>query len=256
MEIERKRVAVVVTGHLRTYKMHFSHFQKNLLDLHDVDLYLSTWDWNLVGVTLGATLTKTPEDDLKNKLSIYPNVKKIIISDYKKVNTMSNDYIKYWGEFGTCDDSTYKKFIGGKVDRKTMPYNAGQWWPVQEGFSAIEDPEQYDVIMRTRFDVHLLKPVRFLPNEIVGVHPGPKRRPGSHLFQTDLYTIRNPIFYGKPCIKEIMNNIYLKNLEATCRFGDLATDSLLEYILRNNKFGYDLTVDEQFRETMEWSVWK
>jgi hypothetical protein len=256
MQIERKRVAVVVTGHLRTFKMHFPHFQKHLLDLHDVDLYLSTWDWNLVGVTYGGSLQKTTRENLEQLTAIYPNVKKLIVSEYKKVNTISEEYIKSYGDFGTCNESLYKKYIGGIVNRKTMPYNAGQWWPVQEGFNAIENPEQYDVIFRTRFDVHLFKPVRFLPNEIVGVHPGPKHRPGSHLFQTDLYTIRNPIFYGNPCLVDVMKNVYYDNLEVTCKFSDLATDSLLEYILRNNKFGHNLTVDEHFRESIEWGVWK
>ena len=256
MDIERKRVAVVVTGHLRTYKMHFPHFQKHLLDLHDVDLYLSTWDWNHVGVMAGGTLGKTSEDDLHKKLSIYPNVKKIIISSYAKVNKMSEDYIKSYGEFGLCEDPLYKKYIGGIVQRKTMPYNAGQWWPVQEGFNAIENPEQYDVLMRTRFDIHIHKPVKFLPNEIVACHPGPKRRPGSHLLQTDLYTIKNHVFYGSPYLKEVMKDIYYKNLEVTCKFSNLATDSLLEYLLRNNERGIDLTVDEHFREGVEYGVWK
>ena len=256
MSIERKKIAVIVTGHLRTYKLHFPHFQKNLLDLHDVDLYLSTWDWNHVGVMAGGTLAKAKEDDLTNKLSIYPNIKKIIISDYKKINKISEDYIKNYGEFGTCDDALYKKYIGGIVERKTMPYNAGQWWPVQEAFKSIENPEQYDVIMRTRFDIHIYKPVRFLPNPIVGVHPGPKRRPGSHLFQTDLYTIKNHIFYGSPYLTEVCKDIYYKNLELTCKFSDLTTDSLLEYILRNNDRGHDLTIDENFRESVEYGVWK
>jgi hypothetical protein len=256
MNIERKRVAVVVTGHLRTYKMHFPHFQKHLIDLHDVDLYLSTWDWNHVGVMAGGTLGKTTEDDLRNKLSIYPNVKKIIISSYAKVNKISEDYIKSYGEFGTCDDPLYKKYIGGRVQRKTMPYNAGQWWPVQEGFNAIENPEEYDVLMRTRFDIHIKKPVRFLSDAIVACHPGPSRRPGSHLLQTDLYTIKNHVFYGSPYLKEIMKDIYHRNLEITCKFSDLATDSLLEYILRNNDRGIDLTVDQHLREGVEYGVWK
>lgn len=256
MDIERKRVAVVVTGHLRTYKMHFPHFQKHLLDLHDVDLYLSTWDWNHIGVMAGGTLAKAKEDELRDKLSIYPKVKKIIFSEYKKINTISENYIKNYGEFTTCDDPLYKKYIGGRVDRKTMPYNAGQWYPVQAGFTAIENPEQYDVIMRTRFDIHILKPIRFLPNPIVACHPGPKRRPGSHLFQTDLYTIKNHVFYGRPDIVDVMKDIYERNLELTCKFNDLATDSLLEYILRNNPHGHELTVDEQLREGVEYGVWK
>lgn len=256
MEIERKRVAVVVTGHLRTYKMHFPHFQKHLLDLHDVDCYLSTWDWNHVGVMNGGTLVKTKPEILEEKLSIYPNIKKLIISDYKKINTISENYIKSYGEFGICEDAFYKKYIGGIVERKTMPYNAGQWWPVQEAFNSIEDPEQYDVIMRTRFDIHIHKPVRFLPSDIVACHPGPKRRPGSHILQTDLYNIKNHVFYGTPYIKEVMKDIYYKNLELTCKFSDLATDSLLEYILRNNEKGVDLVIDDKMQEGVHYGVWK
>ena len=137
-----------------------------------------------------------------------------------------------------------------------MPYNAGHWWPVQEGFRAIENPEQYDVIMRTRFDIHHLKPVRFLDEEIVSVHPGPRNRPGSHLKQTDLYNIKNHIFYGKQHLVEIMQDIFPKQLEVICKFRDLCTDSLLEYLLRNNDKGYPLTIDNNFRETIEYGVWK
>jgi hypothetical protein len=256
MEIERKKVAVVVTGHMRTFKLHFKDFKKRLLDLHDCDLYLSTWDRNIVGSMLGGNLSKWQEEDIRNALSIYPNVKKIIIGHYNKIDSECNDYINAFGELGTCPDPLYKKYIGGRAERKTMPYNAGQWWPVQEGFRAIENPEQYDVVMRTRFDIHLYKPVRFLPNEICAVHPGPKFRPGSNIKQTALYTIKNHIFYGKPYLVEIMKNIYNKNLEVSCKFNDLATDSLLEWILRNNDRGYELTVDENFRESVEYGVWK
>jgi hypothetical protein len=53
-----------------------------------------------------------------------------------------------------------------------------------------------------------------------------------------------------------MKDIYHRNLEITCKFSDLATDSLLEYILRNNDRGIDLTVDQHLREGVEYGVWK
>lgn len=256
MDIERKRVAIVITGHLRTFKLHFKDFEKNLLQHHDCDIYLSTWNWNHIGPMFGASLVKYNEETIKNELSIYPNIKKIIISDYGAINKYSEDYIKNYGEFGICEDPLYKKYIGGIVNRKTMPYNAGQWYPVQEGFRAIENPDQYDVLFRTRFDVHIYKPISFLPNEIVACHPGPKYRPGTSIKQTSLYTIKNHVFYGKPYIAEVMKSIYDKNLEITCSFTNLATDSLLEYILRNNPKGHELIVDEKLRESVEYGVWK
>jgi hypothetical protein len=256
MDIERKRVAVVITGHMRTFKMHFKDFTKRLLEIHDCDLYLSTWDWNIVGTMVGGTLTRYSHDEIHKQLSIYPNVKKIIISEYRTIENECKKYIHGYGEFGTCPDPLYKKYIGGRAELKTMPYNAGQWWPVQEGFRAIENPEQYDVLMRTRFDIVIQKPIRFLPDPIVACHPGPKYRPGTSIKQTSLYTIKNHVFYGTPYLKEVMKDIYTKNLEISCKFNDLATDSLLEYLLRNNDRGYELTVDDGLQEAVHYGVWK
>ncbi|NBR61180.1 hypothetical protein EB118_15185 [bacterium] len=256
MEIERKRLAIVITGHLRTFKKHFNDFKKNILDHHDCDLYLSTWDSNHIGVMAGASLVKYEQATLEKELNIYPNIKKITISPYKKINHECDEYIKSYGEFGTCPDPFYKKYIGGRVERKTMPYNAGQWYPVQEGFKSIDNPEQYDILMRTRFDIHHYKPIKFLSKDIVACHPGPKRRPNSHLFQTDLYNIKNHIFYGTPYLVEVMKNIFQQNLKLTCQYTDLCTDSLLEYIFRNNSAGYELTIDSELRESVEYGVWK
>ena len=256
MNIDRKKVAVVITGHLRTFNLHFNDFKKNLLDLHDVDLYLSTWDHNHIGPMLGANYVRFSEEAIKDNLSIYPNVKKICISSYKQVNQTSESFFSNYGSFGVCEDPDYKKYRGGIVNRKTMPYNAGQWYPVQEGFRSIDNPEQYDVLFRTRFDIHLYKPVIFLPNEIVAVHPGNKRLPDTNQLVTELYNIKNHIFYGSPYIAEIMKDIYTTNLEVSCKFTNLATDSLLEYILRNNTKNYPLTIDENFREGKEYGVWK
>lgn len=250
------KLAIVITGHLRTFKMHFKDFKKNILDHNECDLYLSTWDMNHIGVMVGANLVKFTEDKIKKELEIYPNVKKIIISEYKKTNYHCEEYIKNYGEFGTCPDPAYKKYIGGRVERKTMPYNAGQWLPVQEGFASIDNPEQYDCIMRTRFDIHHYKPINFLPYPIVACHPGPKRRPNNHLLQTDLYNIKNHVFYGKPYMAEIMKTIFPLNLELTCKFTDLCTDSLLEYIFRNNTAGHELVIDTHLRESVEYGVWK
>lgn len=255
MDIEKKRVAVIITGHLRTFKMHFKHFQKNLLDLHDCDLYLSTWDWNHVGPMAGASLQRVPHESIHKAVSIYPNIKQTIISSYAQINARSETYIKNYGEFGICEDDNYKKYIGGIVNRKTMPYNAGQWFPVQEAFRAIENPEQYDVIFRTRFDIDHWKPVNFLPNELVAVGPGAKRlHDGTK--ESFIYNIKNHIFYGKPGIVDLMKDIYEQNLELTCKFTNLATNSLLEYYFRNNSKNYPLTIDDNYVEGTHYGVWK
>jgi hypothetical protein len=256
MDIERKRVAIVITGHLRTFKLHFKDFEKNILKHHDCDLYLSTWDWNHIGSMMGANLVKFEQNDILKELEIYPNVKKITISPYNKINHECDQYIKNYGEFGTCPDPIYKKYIGGRTERKTMPYNAGQWYPVQEGFKSIENPAQYDILMRTRFDIVHRKPINFLPYPIVACHPGPNYRPGTNIKQTSLYTIKNHIFYGTAYLAELTKDIFTKNLEITCKFNDLATDSLLEYLLRNNNQNYKLQIDHNLQEAVHYGVWK
>lgn len=255
MEPVKKRVAVIVTGHLRTFKMHFKHFQSNLLDRYDCDLYLSTWDWNHIGTMFGATLVRFNHEDIIKQLQIYPNVKQLLIHNYNQITNKCVSYIKEYGTFGTCDDPLYKKYIGGIVNRKTMPYNAGQWYPVQEAFKSIENPSQYDVIFRTRFDIDLWKPINFLPDILVAVDPGPRRLPNG-IKESSIYTIKNHIFYGQSCIVDIMTDIFEKNLELTCKFSDLATNSLLEYYFRNNPKNYPMTIDENYVESQHYGVWK
>jgi len=251
-----KKVALVITGHIRTFKQSYKDLKRFILDRHEVDIYFSTWDHNMLGGVAGNSLSKFNPDHTKKLLSEYPNVKDITISNYGEINKTSEKYISSYGEFGLCEDPTYKKYRGGRTQRKTMPYNAGQWYPVQEGFKAIQNPEQYDVLMRSRFDIQYYKPIDFLPNEIVGVHPGPKRMPDTNQPYTELFNIRNHVFYGTPYLVEVMKDVYNKNLETMCKYCNLATDSLLEYILRNNDKGYPLTIDENFKQGVHYEVWK
>jgi hypothetical protein len=227
---DRKKVAMILTGHLRTYKDNFDNLKSCILDHYDVDTYVSTWDMNAIKSKRLSKLSKMTEDEINTRVGIYPNLKKVCISTTSEVYEIAKkDYglAKQEGRSGKWDMNNKKYPL--------FPYNttfdeiikiSSAWYCVQEGFKLIDNPERYDVLMRNRFDMLYFKPIEFKDHDLVVTPPSPKKK--------EAYKIRNYIQYGKPIIKNLMSNMYDHVIRTLCRYRNFSSEHMLEYVLDNN----------------------
>lgn len=222
----RKKVAMVLTGHLRTYKDNFANLKQCILDHYDVDIYISTWDMNSHKSRRLSKLRDMSLDEIENRISIYPNVKAIKVCSTKDAAEMSEaDYLlaKKENRSGHWDVANKKyKIFPYHTTLKEIVKISSAWYCVQEGFKLIKNPESYDILMRNRFDILYIKPLEFKDYDFVVSPPSPIKKEG--------YKVRNYIQYGKPIIITPMSNMYNYVVNTLCRYRNFSSEHMLEYV--------------------------
>jgi hypothetical protein len=151
------KVALLLTGHPRTYKKTIDNLKKSILDNYDVDIYFFTWN-KTQGMTLG------------NKEFSYENFNnEELINVYDSIGNL----VKY--KFGDIDEYKKNRFDNinlldrendvFKVDQSARHHGSfwverlrDQWYGVKECFSLVENASQYECIIRARFDIDLYVP--------------------------------------------------------------------------------------------------
>ncbi|NBP57003.1 hypothetical protein EBU71_10830 [bacterium] len=244
--IERKKIAMVLSGHLRTYAVNFPYLKENLLDHHDVDIYIATWDKNYIGPEYAPTvkIKHFNDDEILNAVNIYPNLKHIHIGRADEVAKLSNSHITaalnakkmfYW----PINDHRYIVKPGWKSDRQQMIKLSSTWHCIQETFKLIENPNQYDFIMRNRFDIKFLQPIKFLDKDLVVTQPAP--------IHAKRWMFRNYFFYSKPYITELMCRIYELTLNTMFKYRNFSAESVIEYIFKTELTDKEIYLDPELK---------
>jgi hypothetical protein len=150
------KVAILLTGHSRDYNKTFDSLKKNVLDVYDCDVYLNTWDVNQTSPDRGINRTfNIPEKAF----------------DTQSLITKYQPYLKNYN-FESWDSYTNNRFPSisfldrpddvFKVNERAIYHGSfwverlrDQWWMINKGWKLIDNPEQYDVIFRMRFDLQI-----------------------------------------------------------------------------------------------------
>jgi hypothetical protein len=143
------KVALLLTGFPRTYKRTFDNLKSNILDVHDVDTYICTWD--KCQLKSGQPPVDVDMEDLIN--TYQENLFSYRFINYEKYNANRFESIQFL-------DRPWDVF---KTDPRAIEHGSywverlrDQWYIVKESFSMIHRPERYDLIMRLRFDIDLI----------------------------------------------------------------------------------------------------
>ena len=244
--IECKKIAMVLSGHLRSYALNFPYLKENILDHNDVDIYIATWDKNCVNEKeyQEVKLTKFTHDRILKAVSIYPNVKNIHIgktdevariADKKITSALVAKKMGYW----PIEDKSYVVHRGWKVDRPNMIKVSSTWHCIQETFKLIENPDQYDFVMRNRFDIKFLEPLIFLDKDMVVTKPLPQ--------QANRWMLRNYFFYAKPFIKDLMSNMFELTLNTMFKYRNFSAETVTEYIFKTELEDREIYLDPALR---------
>lgn len=147
------KIALLLTGHLRTYMHHKVALDHILFSQHDVDVYCGTW--SVSQTRLNEELT-----------AIDPNWWQLYRSNLKAAITVNiEDYTKTKPRLNIdapIDDSRAREhFAAGWHERL---YD--QWFLVKETFKQIPEEalSQYDLVVRLRYDVGI-KELILIPTE-------------------------------------------------------------------------------------------
>lgn len=136
------KVAVMLTGFLRTYEEAFNLLKINLLDRYNPDLYISTWDKSENGILIK-----------KNFIDLYKNynLKNVLIEDIDKYN-QEKFIIKKIDRFNDIFDINPRANQHGEYWANRLK---DQWYLVKKLYLVIENEINYDIIIRLRFDLFI-----------------------------------------------------------------------------------------------------
>jgi len=132
------KVAVLLTGHLRSASKNATNLRKHLLDLYDCDVYCSTWGMQ-------------KEKDFVNLL-YEPQIKDCFIKNANQYNA-NKEQLK---ESVKGAEFKYGAWWANRM--------VDQWYIVEKGFKLIK--AEYDAIVRIRFDVLLEEDLKIETEEI------------------------------------------------------------------------------------------
>jgi len=150
------KIALILTGHARRYQSTYDSVKENLINVHNVDVYLSTWSIDNPGRRYGAPdwYEPTPLDLPALLEKINPH--KLHLEDYH--NFYSNRFPNVDITSATRPDDIFK--INDHAIRHGsfwVERQRDQWYMIKKGWELIENPNQYDLVFRLRTDTKLIK---------------------------------------------------------------------------------------------------
>ncbi len=142
------KVALLLTGFVRTYLQTFPNLKEKILDSHDVDVYICSWD--------KSQLRSLEQYSEINKTDILETYKNWLV-DAKFLSHDGYEIVKPSPiQFIDRENDVFK------VNERAIAHGSywverlrDQWFIVQQAFNMISDYEKYDIIMRLRFDIDL-----------------------------------------------------------------------------------------------------
>jgi hypothetical protein len=146
------KVAIVLTGHCRDFELVFANLEEHLFKKYNADVYFNTWDVNQHSInSVGKfNLVNHPidKDYLISKLQPYlKNYNFVSWENYEKNRFPNISLLER-------EDDVFK------VNTRAIYHGTyyierirDQWWMVKQAWDLIENPYQYDIIMRVRFDM-------------------------------------------------------------------------------------------------------
>ena len=187
------KIAVCLSGHVRTFELAQKSLRRNVLDKYDCDVFLSTWE-NMGNIRY-ATHYKTGFDETDERINI-DRIKDV----YKPVSLLIEDGLSKDIEKIKKPFEFIKTRNGANMDQTISMFY--KMWNCNELKKKYEQEHniKYDLTFRCRFDVYInnvnmemsTKEVQFISghcgfNDIVFVGPS------NHMNDVcDLYTILSP----------------------------------------------------------------
>ena len=145
------KIAVIITGHVRGWQHAYNGIKNCLLPFHEVDIYISTWSVNNQGRSSFRNDWYIPEPiNLTPVINLF-NPKKISIMDHNIYYQNRFPPIDIFSK-STCADYVFKEHIFRDLNEVSwwIERVRDMWVITNIGFKLIDNPTEYDLIIRQR----------------------------------------------------------------------------------------------------------
>lgn len=161
------KVAILLTGHSRDFYKTFQSLKKTILDVYDCDVYFNTWDVAQPSPDIGMNRTFNIPERSMDKLPLIEKYQPYLKNyNFESWDSYTNNRFPSLSFLNRPDDVF-------KVNERAIYHGSfwveklrDQWWMIQRGWHLIENPQQYNLILKTGFDLHInqieLKKTKFV----------------------------------------------------------------------------------------------
>ena len=145
------KLAIILTGHARNYQQTYQAIKHWLLDHHDVDIYISTWSVDSPGRGSCGNFDLTPVDLEPVKSLFQPRAMWV------------EDHVQHYANKVPPIDLNNSPVVP-EIISFAESVEWGSFWverirdmyaTMKRGYNLIENPAEYDLVMRLRFDAVL-----------------------------------------------------------------------------------------------------
>jgi len=143
------RVAVLFTGHCREFRSTFETFKTHIFDRYETDVYICSWNVIEHRPVHNHRFINQPlrSFDSKEVVALYNTAANVVASSFMDWDTFQKARFPPL----SLDVATVRvEHTGFWIERLR-----DQWWVVKKGWKLIQNPDQYDLILRSRFDLML-----------------------------------------------------------------------------------------------------
>ena len=164
------KVAVLLTGYCREYHSTYEALNSVILSKYDTDIYISSWDvvqqrpenWDSSNPESNQNYPTSPAD-INGVIRLYNSNNRLKDFNFENWNNFYKNRFDNIHLLNRYDDifkiNERAKYHGSFWVERLRD----QWYIVSKGWDLIKNPEQYDIILRIRFDI-LLEKIQLIPN--------------------------------------------------------------------------------------------
>jgi len=164
------KIAILISGHVRNFKKNVENFHKlfisNLKECgHKYDIFISTWDVDGIkkdGNPFSTKLTKNviDKDELFDDLKKAYNTKHIEIENANNYKICSKHINDIFTKYPNLKKKVTKQHIEGVLC---------QVYKIKKAYELIKNVNEYDVIIKYRFDLKINKKIDWSNKNIVDI---------------------------------------------------------------------------------------
>lgn len=221
------KVALILSGFLRSFDENYASLKANLLDIHDTDIYIATWNVNE---------PQYKSFDINEVTKLYGNnLKGLCVKDYNLYEEFKRRMVVFDSGNNPIETVNKEKVATNKCILEHGTYwierLRDQWLMVNTAYNEIIVPEHYDIIVKSRFDISYNQPFTFN-------HTGFTIPENQYHGYTDHLAYGSPYVMKKYC--QLYNNIL--NLYQLHKIDISFAEGMLRYYMEN----YDEAIQTNF----------
>lgn len=241
------KTALILTGFCRDYKTTYPALKKHLLDKHDIDVYISSWDviqyrpqsWD-INDPKSADNSPLYPIDVEEVINLYNYNSKLINYEFPSFEEHCKNRFPDLILNDRYDDVLKTSKRASNLGKFWVERIRSQWWKIKQGWELVKNPEQYDIIVRTRFDFLLQSDINFKLDSFV--------TPRTDLEFLDIYYC-DYLAYGSPYIMNKYCTLFdnIKDIYDTYNIDITYGENMLKFYMEEYKNSIKTIVDENIK---------